>query len=57
MDTAVRMPVTLEAYALRRALMRMELAAARDAEGALRWLGWDGEGPLWLRRYDVQLFL
>jgi hypothetical protein len=33
------MPVTLEAYALRRALMRMEPAAARDAEGALRWLG------------------
>lgn len=57
MDTAVRMPVTLEAYALRRALMRMELAAARDAEGALRWLGWNGEGPLWLRRSDVQLYL
>jgi hypothetical protein len=26
------------------------------AESVLGWLGWEGEGPLLLRRYDVQLF-
>ena len=26
------------------------------AESALGWLGWEGEGPLLLRRYDVQQF-
>src|SRR6266511_1201693 len=30
--------------------------AARDAAAVLGWLGWDREGPLWVRRYDVQLF-
>jgi hypothetical protein len=29
---------------------------ARAAQSALEWLGWDDEGPLLLRRYDVQLF-
>jgi hypothetical protein len=26
-------------------------------QAALEWMGWEGEGPLWLRRYDVQLFV
>jgi hypothetical protein len=30
---------------------------ARSARSALEWLGWEGEGPLLLRRYDVQLFV
>src|SRR5579884_2463234 len=30
---------------------------ARAAESALSWIGWEGEGPLLLRRYDVQLFV
>jgi len=29
---------------------------ARIARHALGWLGWEGEGPLLLRRYDVQVF-
>jgi hypothetical protein len=29
---------------------------ARIAQHALGWLGWEGEGPLLLRRYDVQVF-
>jgi hypothetical protein len=29
---------------------------AQAAESALNWMGWEGEGPLLLRRYDVQLF-
>ncbi|WP_028057676.1 hypothetical protein [Candidatus Solirubrobacter pratensis] len=35
----------------------MDRDAAIDAEGALGWFGWDGEGPLRLRRYDLQLYL
>jgi hypothetical protein len=27
------------------------------AQAALEWMGWEGDGPLWLRRYDVQLFV
>jgi hypothetical protein len=30
---------------------------AREAQSALEWLGWEGEGSLLLRRYDVQLFV
>jgi hypothetical protein len=30
---------------------------AREAQSALEWLGWEGEGSLFLRRYDVQLFV
>jgi hypothetical protein len=30
---------------------------ARAALSALEWMGWEGEGPLLLRRYDVQLFV
>jgi hypothetical protein len=29
---------------------------AQAAEAVLEWLGWAGEGPLLLRRYDVQQF-
>jgi hypothetical protein len=29
---------------------------AQAAESVLEWLGWAGEGPLLLRRYDVQQF-
>jgi hypothetical protein len=50
-------PATLEAAALQRALARMDRDAAIDAEGALGWFGWDGEGPLRLRRCDLQLYL
>jgi hypothetical protein len=28
----------------------------RAAESALGWLGWEGDGPLVVRRYEVQLF-
>ena len=30
---------------------------AQAAHSALEWLGWEGEGELLLRRYDVQLFV
>jgi hypothetical protein len=53
-------PVTLEAGTLHHALARMQewdRDAAMEAEGALGWLGWDAEGPLQLRRYDLQLYL
>ena len=30
---------------------------AQAAESTLNWMGWEGEGPLLLRRYDVQLFV
>ncbi len=29
---------------------------AQAAESALNWHGWEGEGSLLLRPYDVQLF-
>jgi hypothetical protein len=54
------MPVEVAERALRDALA---LAGEWDPDGtpaaqaALEWMGWDGEGPLWLRRYDVQLFV
>lgn len=31
--------------------------AARDAQSALGWMGWEEDGPLHLRRYDVQIFV
>jgi hypothetical protein len=52
--------VTLEAETLHHALARMQewdRDAAMEAQGALGWLGWDSEGPLQLRRYDLQLYL
>lgn len=54
------MPVEVTERALRDALA---LAGERDgddapaAQAALEWMGWEGEGSLWLRRYDVQLFV
>ena len=54
------MPVELTEVALRDALAiagEWDEGGARSAESALEWLGWEGEGPLLLRRYDVQLFV
>lgn len=54
------MPVEVTERALRDALA---LAGEWDgddapaAQAALEWMGWEGEGSLWLRRYDVQLFV
>jgi len=54
------MPVEVSERALRDALA---LAGEWDSDGtpaaqaALEWMGWEGDGPLWLRRYDVQLFV
>ncbi len=54
------MPVEVSERAL---LDAVALAEEHDGEdgpagqAALEWMGWEGEGPLWLRRYDVQLFL
>jgi hypothetical protein len=53
-------PVQLTEEALRDALAVLEERdpdAARGAGAALESLGWEREGPLLLRRYDVQLFL
>lgn len=53
------MPVELTEDALRDALAvagEWDADGARSAEAALGWLGWEGEGPMLLRRYDVQLF-
>jgi hypothetical protein len=49
-------PVTLPARALGDALARLQEHDV-DAEPALSWLGWDGEGPLRLRRYDLLVYL
>lgn len=54
------MPVELVEGALRDALAvagEWDEAGARSAQSALEWLGWEGEGPLLLRRHDVQLFV
>jgi hypothetical protein len=54
------MPVELTEDALRDALAvagEWDEDGARAAQSALEWLGWEGEGPLLLRRYDVQLFV
>jgi hypothetical protein len=54
------MPVEVTERALRDALA---LAGECDPDGtpaaqvALEWMGWEGDGPLRLRRYDVQLFV
>ncbi|MGH2945184.1 MAG: hypothetical protein ACRDPC_02760 [Solirubrobacteraceae bacterium] len=53
------MPVELTERALRDALALIgewDRDGAREAQSALEWMGWEGEGPLLLRRYDVQLF-
>jgi len=54
------MPVEVTEHALRDALAvagEWEEDGARSARAALEWMGWDGEGPLLLRRYDIQLFV
>jgi hypothetical protein len=54
------MPIAIEAETLQYALARLEewdRVAAVDARASLSWLGWDDEGPLRLRRYDLLLHL
>jgi len=54
------MPVELTERKLRDAIALLgesELDGAQAARSALEWIGWQGEGPLLLRCYDVQLFL
>lgn len=54
------MPVDLTEGAIRDALavlQEWDRDAASDAESALRWMGWEGEGLFPLRRYDVQVFV
>ncbi len=54
------MPFRLEPETLHRALARLEewdRDSAVDARASLSWLGWDEEGPLLLRRYDLLLHL
>ncbi len=54
------MPVEVTELALRDALAlagEWDLDGTPAAQAALEWMGWEGEGPLWLRRYDVQLFV
>jgi hypothetical protein len=53
-------PVELTERALRDALAVVgehDLDAARAAQAALEWMGWERHGPLLLRRYDVQLLV
>jgi hypothetical protein len=54
------MPIRLEAETLHHALARLEewdRDAAIDARASLSWLGWDDDGPLQLRQYDLLLHL
>ena len=54
------MPVEVTEHALRDALAvagEWDGDGARSTRAALEWMGWEGEGPLLLRRYDVQLFV
>ena len=54
------MPVEVTEHALRDALAvagEWDEDGAQSARAALEWMGWEGEGPLLLRRYDVQLFV
>jgi hypothetical protein len=54
------MPVALTERALRDALALAGEWDGNDApaaQAAFEWMGWEGEGSLWLRRYDVQLFV
>jgi hypothetical protein len=53
------MPVVVSERAVRDALMLVgewERDGTAAALAALAWMGWDGAGPLRLRRYDVQVF-
>ena len=54
------MPIRLEADTLHHALARLEEwdhDAAVDCRASLSWLGWDEQGPLPLRRYELMLHL
>jgi hypothetical protein len=54
------MPVEVTEHVLRDALAvagEWDEDGARSARAALEWIGWKGEGPMLLRRYDVQLFV
>ena len=50
------MPVELTEDAIRDALAvagEWDEGGAEAARSALEWMGWEGEGPLLLRRYDL----
>lgn len=54
------MPVELSERELRDAIAvagEWDSEGARSAQSAFEWMGWEGEEPLFLRRYDVQLFV
>ena len=54
------MPAELTEGELRDAMavvQEWDRGGARAAEATLEWMGWEGDGPLFLRRYDVQLFV
>jgi hypothetical protein len=54
------MPVEFTQEQVRDALAvigERDLEGAQDARAALEWVGWHGEGPLLLRRHDVQNFV
>lgn len=55
----VTVPVVVSERALRDALTLVgewERDGTQAVLAALEWMGWDGTGALWLRRYDVQVF-
>jgi len=54
------MPVELSERELRDAIAvvgEWNRKGAQAAKSAFEWMGWEGEEPLCLRRYDVQLFV
>jgi hypothetical protein len=54
------MPVELAERELRDAIAvvgEWDCEGAQAAQSAFEWMGWEGEEPLFLRRYDVQLFV
>jgi hypothetical protein len=54
------MPVELSERELRDAIAvvgEWDREGAQAAQSAFEWMGWEGEEPLLLRRYDVQLFV
>ena len=54
------MPVELTQEQLNDALAvigERDLQGTQDAQAALGWVGWHGDGPLLLRRHDVQHFV
>jgi hypothetical protein len=54
------MPVELSERELRDAIAvagEWDSEGAQSAQSAFEWMGWEGEESLFLRRYDVQLFV